>query len=146
MRFLWQSPLQQACSPQNSCVSGPQSANVTQTSLPEHLQWTFTTCPQPRRGRLSPHAPGLVTLKHAALRLGQAPMCLPDWQVPHAPVPADPQGPQALPQQNQLVSPRANHVDEHATGISFRSDQMTGRAGLAGHVGEKLIADSAGAV
>ena len=35
---------------------------------------------------------------------GHAQWRLPDWQFPHAPPPAEPHGPQALPQQNHEAS------------------------------------------
>ena len=67
----------------------------------------------------SPQAAGLVTLQQAADRFGQAAMFLLDWQVPQAPVPALPQGPQELPQQNQDVSPAHRLVDPQAIAFPF---------------------------
>jgi hypothetical protein len=43
-----------------------------------------------------------------------------DWQVPQAPVPALPQGPQELPQQNQVLSPAQRLVDPQAMSGSSR--------------------------
>ncbi|MEU6573891.1 hypothetical protein [Streptomyces sp. NPDC046805] len=47
--------------------------------------------------------------------------------MPQAPVPALPQGPQELPQQNQDVSPAHNEVDPQAIACPFvgRMDQCT---------------------
>ena len=58
-------------------------------------------------------------LKHADEVLGQAAWCWLDWQVPQAPVPALPHGPQELPQQNQVVSPAHRAVDPQAMSIPF---------------------------
>jgi hypothetical protein len=41
-----------------------------------------------------------------------------DWQVPQAPVPALPQGPQDPPQQNQVVSPAHRAVVPQAMSVS----------------------------
>jgi hypothetical protein len=62
-------------------------------------------CPQVRRIRVSPHRSGRVIAKQASEVFGQAQCRLPELQVPHAPWPAEPHGPQAVPQQNQEVSP-----------------------------------------
>jgi hypothetical protein len=118
-RLVRQVPLQQAVSPQKLLVRGPQSETVTQTVAPEHWWRTFITEPQPRRWMVSPHRSGRVMSKHAWEVLGHAAWCALDWQVPHAPVPALPQGPQALPQQNQVVSPAQRLVDPQAMSIPF---------------------------
>lgn len=118
-RWVRQEPLQQVCSLHHIWVLGPQSARVTQTAAPEHWCLTFTTEPQPRLGMFSPQAAGSVTLQQAEERLGQAAMFLPDWQVPQAPVPVLPQGPQELPQQNQEVSPAHRLVDPQAIAVPF---------------------------
>lgn len=118
-RWVRHWPLQQVCSLHQSWTFGPQSAMVTQTLAPEHWCLTFITEPQPRLGMFSPQAPGLVTLKQAAEALGHAAMFLLDWQVPQAPVPALPQGPQELPQQNQEPSPAHRLVDPQAIAFPF---------------------------
>jgi hypothetical protein len=46
-------------------------------------------------------------LKQAAEVFGHAHWCEPELQFPQAPPPALPQGPQALPQQNHDISPKA---------------------------------------
>src|SRR5690348_4439755 len=46
-------------------------------------------------------------LKQAAEAFGHAHWCDPELQFPQAPPPALPQGPQALPQQNHDISPKA---------------------------------------
>jgi hypothetical protein len=56
--------------------------------------------------------------KHAWEVLGQAAMWALDWQVPQAPVPALPQGPQDPPQQNQVVSPAHRAVVPQAMSVS----------------------------
>lgn len=84
IRLVRQAPLQQTASPQKSCVLGPQSASVTHTVAP-HWCLTLNTAPQPCRGMFSPHEEGLVTLKQAADKFGQAAMWELELQVPHAP-------------------------------------------------------------
>jgi hypothetical protein len=114
-----QEPPQQVASPQKLVVRGPQSATVTHTVAPEHWCLTFITEPQPRRGMFSPQVSGLVMSQQAADVFGQAAMFLLDWQVPQAPVPALPQDPQALPQQNQVASPAQRLVDPQAMSLPF---------------------------
>jgi hypothetical protein len=46
-------------------------------------------------------------LKHPVEVFGQAHWCEPELQLPHAPPPALPQGPQEAPQQNHDISPYA---------------------------------------
>ncbi|MFJ1551591.1 hypothetical protein [Streptomyces sp. NPDC088246] len=75
---------------------------------------TFITAPQPRLGMFSPQRSGRVMFQHACEALGHAPWCALDWQLPQAPPPALEHGPQALPQQNQLVSPAHRLVDPQA--------------------------------
>ena len=58
-----------------------------------------------------------VTWKHADEAYGQAHWWLPESQLPQAPPPAEPHGPQELPQQNQLISPVAG--DRGFTAIEF---------------------------
>ncbi|GHJ40730.1 hypothetical protein Sm713_63390 [Streptomyces sp. TS71-3] len=111
--------MQQVASPQKLLVRGPQSETVTHTVAPEHWCLTFITEPQPRLGMLSPHRSGRVMSKHDCEALGQAACALLDWQVPQAPVPALPQGPQALPQQNQVLSPAQRLVDPQAMSLPF---------------------------
>ncbi|GAA0342360.1 hypothetical protein GCM10010151_34940 [Actinoallomurus spadix] len=60
-----------------------------------------------RRARPSPHWSGWVIPKQASDVFGHAHWCEPELQVPQAPCPALPQGPQELPQQNQDISPYA---------------------------------------
>jgi hypothetical protein len=67
--------------------------------------------PQPRRDKLTPHRSGRVMLKHAAEALGQACCLDPELQVPQAPWPVAPHGPQALPQQNHDISPTIAAID-----------------------------------
>src|SRR5262249_51903592 len=84
----------------------------------------------PRRGMPpSPHRSGRVMSQQAWEALGQAPMFLEDWQVPQAPVPGLPQGPQEEPQQNQVVSPAQMWLVLQAMWCSLRGGDlvMTGR-------------------
>ncbi len=97
---------------------------MTHTVAPEHWCLTFITEPQARRGMFSPHRSGRVMSKHAWEVLGQAAWWALDWQVPQAPVPALPQGPQELPQQNQVVSPAQRLVDPQAMSRSLRSRRV----------------------
>src|SRR5919197_3608409 len=105
IRLVAQLPLQQDCSPHQKLVCGPQSAIVTAISVVRQRFRTKKVCPQVRRSRLSPHWSGRVMLKQASEALGQAHWRLPELQVPQAPWLVAPQGPQALPQQNQDASP-----------------------------------------
>jgi hypothetical protein len=49
-------------------------------------------------------------LKQASDALGHAHWWDPELQVPQAPLPALPHGPQELPQQNQDISPKAGEL------------------------------------
>lgn len=106
MWLVRQTPLQHDLAPQKLLVRGPQSAMVMQTAAFVHWWRTLMTEPQPRLGMFSPHRSGRVMSQQAAEAFGQAPLYWLDWQVPQAPVPVLPQGPQPPPQQNQVHLPR----------------------------------------
>ena len=106
MWLVRQTPLQQEVVPQKLFVRGPQSAIVMHTVAPVHWCRTFITEPQPRRGMFSPQRSGRVMSQQACEAFGQAPFNWLDWQVPQAPVPVLPHGPQPPPQQNQVHFPR----------------------------------------
>jgi hypothetical protein len=53
---------------------------------------------------LSPHLSGRVTSKQEEEVFGHAHWWLPELQLPQAPPPAEPHGPQEEPQQNQEAS------------------------------------------
>lgn len=103
-RLLPQVDPQQARSPQNERVRGPQSAMDVVTWLPLQRLVVVWRCPHVRRARLMPHWSGRVMSQQAWDALGHACCMFAEWQVPQAPVPVVPHGPQALPQQNQEPS------------------------------------------
>ncbi|MGW1028437.1 hypothetical protein ACWD4J_32920 [Streptomyces sp. NPDC002577] len=86
------------------------------------------TEPQPRRGMFSPHRSGRVMSQHACEALGHAPWYEADLQVPQAPPPALLHGPQAFPQQNQLVSPAHRLVVPQAMVRSLPEGALLARA------------------
>jgi len=104
-RLLAQDAPQHVRSPQKLLVRGPQSAIEVVTAAPLHRLVVRCRNPQPRRVKVKPQAAGLVMDRHAAEALGQACWREPELQVPQAPWPAEPHGPQALPQQNHDISP-----------------------------------------
>ena len=115
MWLVRQTPLQHDLAPQKLLVRGPQSAIVMQTEALVHWCRILITEPQPRRGMFSPHRSGRVMSQQAWDAFGQAPLYWLDWQVPQAPVPVLPHGPQPPPQQNQVHFPRHRYVDAQAT-------------------------------
>jgi hypothetical protein len=105
IRSLAQVPPQQLCSPQKLLVRGPQSAIDVTTDAPVHRFVVRCWNPHPRLLMLRPQLPGRVMARHAADAFGQACWRDPELQVPQAPRPVVAQGPQAVPQQNQDISP-----------------------------------------
>ena len=130
MWFVRHWPPQQDLAPQKLFVRGPQSAIVMQTVAPLHWCRTFITAPQPRRGMFSPHRSGRVMSQQADEAFGQAPLRWLEWQVPQAPVPVLPHGPQPPPQQNQVHLPRHRYVDPQATMPLPSRTRRTGRLDL----------------
>jgi hypothetical protein len=104
-RFDAQVEPQQTLSPQKLLVRGPQSAIEVVTAAPLHRLVVRCRKPHPRRVRPRPHRSGRVMSKQAWEAFGQACWREPELQVPQAPWPVEPHGPQAFPQQNHDISP-----------------------------------------